>query len=518
MSESKAPVRPSQVTMAGWLAVVGSALLVLTLFDSMTQIRSTEMREAVDEFLSTTPGSGLGLDAPQVLGILRALLLFSGATAAAAAVLGVYVLRRHQGARIGFTVAAAAIMFTAPVTGSPLAVLVAAAAMMLWTRPARDWFAGREPAPTTSPPTSSPPTTGPTTGAPRSRPPSTGAAAAKEQKGVHVSSENPPPGENPSPDTSGSPERPRMPDSSSDRPVPPPTQGFGNPNVSNPQAPTPSGQQPSPPDPGQDPYGQSPYGQDPYGQSPPAQNQQGQQGQGQPGQPSQAWPQPQYAQQPQPQYSQQYAGPPAYGQPQDPDKRPVTVTVAAWLTWVFSALTLAAFVVVVFVILAARDRLVEGMRSEPQFQQLDVVPDDVIAVLWVLSAICLFWCVASAVLAFLAYHRVSWARIALVVSAAMAALFSLAAVASLVSALNLIAAGATVVLLFTGGANEWYSRKGGGYPSYPQQHDPYAGQHDPYAGQHGTHDQGGQQYGDQQYGGQGQPESGDRQDPPTNVW
>ncbi len=467
--------------MAGWVAVIGSALLVLTLFDSISQIRSIEMRESIEEFLATSPGSGLGLDTAQVLEIIRGMMLFSGAAAAAATVLAIYVLQRNNGARLGFTVAAVAIMVTAPLTGSPFAVLVAAAAMMLWTRPARDWFAGRPPAP-----------------------------ASKDQRGIFVSSEHPPTGENPSTGSSGSSEWPRMPDSSSDRPAPPPTQGFGAPVQSQPgQGNTPPGQQPAP-------YGQNPYGQ-----------------QGQPGQPAQQWA---YGQQP-----QQYGGYPAYAGPQDPDKRPTTVTIAAWLTWVFSALTLAAFVLVVFVMIAAREDFINAMRSEPEFQQLDVATDDIVAAMWVVSSIVLVWCVSAIVLGVLAYRRQNWARITLVVSTGMAALFSLAAFPF--GLLHTMAAGATIALLFVGGANQWYSPKAGGYPSYPQQHAPYGAQ--PYGG--APYQQGSQQYGGQpgqpgQYGGvqgpnpqppygqQGSPEqdgpydepgrsgSEDDQDPPKNVW
>lgn len=485
MSESKAPARPNQVTMAGWVAVIGSALLVVTIFDSMSQIRSIEMRESIEEFLATYPGNGLGLDTGEVLQILRGMTMFAGAAAAAATVLAFYVLQRNKGARIGFTVAAAVIMLTAPVTGSPLAIIVGATAMMLWTRPARDWFAGRA-----------------------------GTSAQQERKGAFLSSENPP-HRDPSADPDRAPEWPRMPDSSSERPVPPPTHGFG-----------------SPASPGQPEQGQSPQGaqsgpqqQPPYGQD----QRQPAYGQDQHSPSAQSWPPPAYGY---PQ--QQYGGPSPYAPSNGPEKRPTTVTAAAWVTWILSGLTLVAFGFVVLALLVAQDQLIDEMLAEPQFQQLDVAPDDIIALLWVTSAVILFWCLAAMVLAFLAYRRQSWARITLVISAGTTIVFSLAALPF--SLLNIIGAGATIVLLFTGGANQWFSRRPG-YPSYPQQ---YAGQQ--HGDQQGQYGQSGQQYGqppygqpdehsqqqgpsygdpsrpDQQHRPEGQPESGDKQEPPKNVW
>ncbi|HET6626716.1 MAG TPA: hypothetical protein VFG63_10020 [Nocardioidaceae bacterium] len=465
MSESKAPARPNQVTMAGWIAVIGSALLVVTLFDSMSQIRSIEMRESIQEFLSTSPGSGLGLDTGQVITILRVLTLFAGAAAAAATVLAVYVLQRNKGARLGFTIAAVAIMCTAPVTGSPFAVLVAFAAVMLWTQPARDWFAGR----------TSSQRDGGVAASSEHRPP--GQDPFAPNPGQYPPDEQPsgerPPGEQPS--EPGSAEWPRMPDSSSERPLPPPTEGFG------------------------DPAG-SPQGGQHQGQH------QGPQGQ--------SWPPPAYGQQPQ-HYAGYpgYSGYPGYGQPVDPDKRPTTVTIAAWLTWISAALTLFAFGLVVVVMIAARDDFVRAMRSEPEFERLNVDTNDIIAAMWVVSAIIVIWCLSAIVLAVLAYRRQNWARITLVVSAGFAALFSLLAITSLVSVITLLTAGATIALLFTGGANQWFSRKRPGYPSYPSA--PYGNQ---YGGPQQSGQYGGQQQGGQQYGGPGDSGTGDRNDPPSNVW
>ena len=415
--------RPTQVTMAGWLALIGSVLLLISVFDSVSSIRSLETREAIEEFLSRPPGEGLGLNVESALEILRLLMLFSGAAYAAAAVLAAYVLRRHRGARIGFTVTAAAIMLTAPLAGGFLPALVALTAITLWTRPARDWFAGR-------PPTAQ------------------GSDVRDPQRGRLMADQQPDQG----------PQRPEWP------------QG-----------------------------GPPPYAQGPYGSPPPY----GQSGQGQ--QPTQ-WPAEQQSYPPP--YQQSY---PPYGggypgQQQDPDKRPATVAIAAWLTWVFSGLTLLVFGLMLVAVLAARQEFLDAVRAEPQFQNHDISADDLVATLWVVAAIFMFWCLSAIVLAVLAYRRVNWARIMLVVSAALTALLALIAIGSVISALHLLVAGAVVVLLFTGGANPWYSRRGGflpGHPTYP-----------PSPGYGGESSPG----GSHRYGDPAGPPGSSEQQPPKNVW
>ena len=143
MSESTAKDRPSQVTMAGWLAVVGSAFLLMTLFEMMSQVRSLEMRNGIEEFLAQPPGNGLGLTVDGTIDIMRALMFVAGAATAVALVLAIYVLQRNNPARVGFTIAAVPIALTAPISGGFLPVVIVLAASMLWTRPARDWFAGK---------------------------------------------------------------------------------------------------------------------------------------------------------------------------------------------------------------------------------------------------------------------------------------------------------------------------------------------------------------------------------------
>jgi len=134
--------RPRQVTMAGWMIIGGSILVVATVFETVTNLHTLETRQAVSEFLSQPPGEGLGLDVPGALLVLRTVSMVAAGCAAVAAVLGFHVLRRNRSARVGVTVVAVPLFFTGMVTGGFLSSLVAASALLLWLEPARNWFDG----------------------------------------------------------------------------------------------------------------------------------------------------------------------------------------------------------------------------------------------------------------------------------------------------------------------------------------------------------------------------------------
>ena len=147
----------------------------------------------------------------------------------------------------------------------------------------------------------------------------------------------------------------------------------------------------------------------------------------------------------------------AAGTAQAPDRRPAGVVVATALTWLFAGITALVFLLVVAMLMFGQDALVEALRSDARFDDLNVSVDDLLAVVWVVSAIAIFWSLCAVILAVLAFRRVGWARIGLVVSAAMTMLFSLGGLPA--SLLLIIPAAATIALLFTGGANAWYARR-----------------------------------------------------------
>jgi hypothetical protein len=214
----------------------------------------------------------------------------------------------------------------------------------------------------------------------------------------------------------------------------------------------------SEPGPTHQPYGQDPYGQQPGGQPSP--------------------------------YGQQ----PSYGQQPAGDRRPGTVTAAAWITIVFSALTAVLFGFTGLALLVARDQVITEIERVPEFQDANIDADAAVGVIVAVVLGLVIWALIAIVLAVLVMKRSNVSRILLVISSAVVALFSLLGVTSGLSAVTLIAAIAVIVLLFVGGAGDWFKgTPSGGSGSYPA-----------YDGQYG-----GQPYGqqpDQQYGQQSTPQ------------
>jgi hypothetical protein len=121
--------------------------------------------------------------------------VIAGALGAAACVLGWFVLQRHKQARLALSVVAVPLFFSGFASGSIAASFVAVSAMLLWSGPARDWFAGRpvrQPpmlvAPVQRPPTAPPaPPAGPPVGPP------TGPPAVPPEAGDRVDAPHLPP-------------------------------------------------------------------------------------------------------------------------------------------------------------------------------------------------------------------------------------------------------------------------------------------------------------------------------------
>ena len=163
MSSAPGP-RPRQVTIGGWLTAVTSAVLVVSVFDAMAQLHSLDTRNRLSKALTGWP-KDLGISVDDAINLTRGALFVTAVAAVVTAILGVFVLQRHSTARIVLTVAAVPLVLTSPVASGFLGLLVGGATAMLWTREARDWFAGRAPQRPVERQAASPP------GAPRAAPP-----------------------------------------------------------------------------------------------------------------------------------------------------------------------------------------------------------------------------------------------------------------------------------------------------------------------------------------------------------
>ena len=163
MSEPKS-VRPPQATVAGWLVVGGSVVVVLMALGQGAVLHSLDTQEAVEEYLSRPPGDQLGLGVQGMLTLLRVVWTIAAVSGAAAAVLGWYALHRSKGARLALSglavpLFATSFFFVGLPGASAFPAMVTAAIVMLWFQPARDWYDGiaRE-APASPPPLPAPPT------------------------------------------------------------------------------------------------------------------------------------------------------------------------------------------------------------------------------------------------------------------------------------------------------------------------------------------------------------------------
>jgi hypothetical protein len=229
--------------------------------------------------------------------------------------------------------------------------------------------------------------------------------------------------------------------------------------------------EPSDPGPTHTPYGQDPYGPppqgSPYGQQPQAQQPYG----------TQPYGQAPYGQQP-------------YGQPTG-DRRPGTVTAAAWIAIVFSGITAVFLGLGALGLVVARDDVISEIEREMQSGatgtdvQLDFDPESIVGVLVAVILVLLAWALVAIVLAVFVLRRSNVARILLVISSGVVALLSLIGIASGISVVSLIAAIATIVLLFVGGAGDWFKGPSAyaGMPAQYGQPGPYGSQPGPYGSQ-----------------------------------
>jgi hypothetical protein len=152
----------------------------------------------------------------------------------------------------------------------------------------------------------------------------------------------------------------------------------------------------------------------------------------------------------------QYGAPPTHPYASNTDKRPGTVTTAVVLTWVGCGLAMIGSLLALALAFSDSDTFMDGFTrgSDGQFTRAQAQ-----GILIGFGVVCFVWSVAASVLALLTLKRQGWARVLLTISAVMAALVSVVLILSVVSAITLVMAIAAVVLLFVGGANDWFAHR-----------------------------------------------------------
>ena len=400
MTEPTTTDRPRQLTMAGWFVVVGSVFLVASVFDSVANLNSVDTRQSVTDALTTGSGAGLGLSVSTALTLMRVGLTVAAVCAAAAAVAGFFVLRRHRGARVLLAVLAVPLLVTAPLTGGLMGALVVAATMTMWNGQARDWFAGR-PVRQAQPLGGRGPQDGGTP-APRK-------ANPFDQHGdLGAGPEHMPgqqPGQLPGQEPGRDPQSPPASDAPSGSTTPPSvafpsrqpaaTPGFGAPRPDDRSVLT----APRGPQSGSHPWA--------------------------PG--------------------DQAAGP-----------VPPGVKIACYATWVFSGIALVMSVVAMVVLATNPDVFVTPLVDDPSFERFAVPRESIVPSLWLLTVLGAGWCLGSCVLAGFTWRRHDWARWLLAFSAGFAFLLALAAFP--VGMIHQLACALTIGGLFNATTRAWFER------------------------------------------------------------
>lgn len=398
MSESS-PSRPRQVSIAAWLIMGGSLFVLVSAFEQMAGVQSLDTRRAVEDFLAEPPADDLGVGSQGVLAVMRVMVLITGACATASAILGFQVLQRSRSARVALTVLAVPMFVCGLFVGGIMSSFVAAAVVMLWVQPARDWFNGKQPAEAARdtrfdrvPPSSEAEHQAHETVSAAAQAPPAGSAPVGGHPSTQPSTQ---PAAQPSTQPSGEPGDAR------------PWSGFGTPGTTS---------------------------------------------AGAPGYPS-ATQTTQVAPQPAPYVpAEQRArrGP-----------APQPVLWACVVTWVMSGMVALAMGLTALALAAAPDPLFEEMdRRDPELlASTDMSRDDLRLLVLVIAGLIVLWCVLAAIVAGFALRGVPVGRVLLVISAGLAGLVCLvgAVLGSPLLVVPLAACGATVALLLRPEATAWYA-------------------------------------------------------------
>lgn len=133
--------------MAAWVGGAASLAMLLSVGELMSRLHTVDLRQSVADFLRSQNASALNIDLDQALLIARIGLLVTGAASAAMLVFAYFAARRDRSARIAMSVLSVPLLVCGVFIDPFLAGFIVASAVLLWTRPAADWYAGRPPRP-----------------------------------------------------------------------------------------------------------------------------------------------------------------------------------------------------------------------------------------------------------------------------------------------------------------------------------------------------------------------------------
>lgn len=136
--------RPRQVTFAGTQAIIGSLLAIIMLIGAMQQLNGSAMTDVLRQVLDSPQAGQLQLTLDTLRTVVKYSIMGLAVLSVASLVLGFYVLRRDRGARVALTVVGGIVLLltllTGP-TGWAVSLYIAISLGLLWSRPARVWFA-----------------------------------------------------------------------------------------------------------------------------------------------------------------------------------------------------------------------------------------------------------------------------------------------------------------------------------------------------------------------------------------
>ncbi len=135
--------RPPQVTVAGFLTLFGSVFALVGVFQGMSQLYSADMSAFLRDIIDRDDLARYDLTLDLARQTVKYILMVTSVFASASLVLGWFVLHRNKPSRLALSVMGALTVLLTLVAGPQLwvvAVYVASVVLLLWSKPARDWF------------------------------------------------------------------------------------------------------------------------------------------------------------------------------------------------------------------------------------------------------------------------------------------------------------------------------------------------------------------------------------------